>query len=163
MKWYTRTIPDLLLQLVIPEIVQLTTHLRLCKLGKSPNLLPEVPVGLLPWLRARKCWFEQTKDILLLPSIALSFSESSSKARIPCACIAGYSMTPPQCDSMNESSIHFCNSLEAGIRTGGLTNPRPWRGRCRAGYSNTGGPPLPRKRAPFLIKGSFVMVRVPLR
>ena len=32
--------------------------------------------------------------------------------------------------------------------TGGLTNPRPWRGRFRAGYSNTGGPPLPRKRAP---------------
>ena len=32
--------------------------------------------------------------------------------------------------------------------TGGLTNPRPWHGRCRAGYSNTGGPPLPRKRAP---------------
>ena len=31
--------------------------------------------------------------------------------------------------------------------TGGLTNPRPWCGRCRAGYSNTGGPPLPRKRA----------------
>ena len=33
--------------------------------------------------------------------------------------------------------------------TGGLTNPRPWRGRCRAGYSNTGGPPLPQKRAPL--------------
>ena len=33
--------------------------------------------------------------------------------------------------------------------TGGLTNPRPWRGRCRAGFSNTGGPPLPRKRAPL--------------
>ena len=33
--------------------------------------------------------------------------------------------------------------------TGGLTNPRPWRGRCGAGYSNTGGPPLPRKRAPL--------------
>ena len=32
---------------------------------------------------------------------------------------------------------------------GGLSNPRPWRGRCRAGYSNTGGPPLPRKRAPL--------------
>ena len=32
--------------------------------------------------------------------------------------------------------------------TGGLTNPRPWRGRCQTGYSNTGGPPLPRKRAP---------------
>ena len=32
---------------------------------------------------------------------------------------------------------------------GGLTNPRPWRGRCRAGFSNTGGPPLPRKRAPL--------------
>ena len=31
---------------------------------------------------------------------------------------------------------------------GGLTNPCPWRGRCRAGYSNTGGPPLPQKRAP---------------
>ena len=33
--------------------------------------------------------------------------------------------------------------------TGGLTNPRPWRRRCRAGYSNTGGPPLPRKREPL--------------
>ena len=33
--------------------------------------------------------------------------------------------------------------------TGGLTNPRPWRGKCRAGYSNTGGPPLPRKRVPL--------------
>ena len=33
--------------------------------------------------------------------------------------------------------------------TGDLTNPRPWRRRCRAGYSSTGGPPLPRKRAPF--------------
>ena len=32
--------------------------------------------------------------------------------------------------------------------TGGLINPRPWHGRCRAGYLNTGGPPLPRKRAP---------------
>ena len=32
---------------------------------------------------------------------------------------------------------------------GGLTNPRPWRRSCRAGYSNTGGPPLPRKRAPL--------------
>ena len=32
---------------------------------------------------------------------------------------------------------------------GGLTNPHPWRGRCRADYSNTGGPPLPRKRAPY--------------
>ena len=33
--------------------------------------------------------------------------------------------------------------------TGGLTNPRPWRGRCRAGSCNTGGPPLPQKRAPL--------------
>ena len=33
--------------------------------------------------------------------------------------------------------------------TGGLTNPRPWHGRCRAGYSNTGGSPLLRKRAPL--------------
>ena len=33
--------------------------------------------------------------------------------------------------------------------TGGLTNPRPWRRRCRAGFSNTGGPPLPRKRVPL--------------
>ena len=32
---------------------------------------------------------------------------------------------------------------------GGLTNPRSWRGRCRAGCSNAGGPPLPRKRAPL--------------
>ena len=35
------------------------------------------------------------------------------------------------------------------VATGGLTNPRPWRGRCRAGYSDTGGPALPRKRAPY--------------
>ena len=40
--------------------------------------------------------------------------------------------------------------------TGGLTNPRPWRGRCRASYSNTGGPPLPRKRVPFSKKGSLL-------
>ena len=33
--------------------------------------------------------------------------------------------------------------------TGVLINPHAWRGRCQAGYSNTGGPPLPRKRAPF--------------
>ena len=33
--------------------------------------------------------------------------------------------------------------------TGGLTNPRPWRGRCRASCSNTGVPPLPRKRVPY--------------
>ena len=33
--------------------------------------------------------------------------------------------------------------------TGGLTNPRPWRGRCRAGFFNTSGPPLPRERAPL--------------
>ena len=32
--------------------------------------------------------------------------------------------------------------------TGGLINPRPWRGRCQAGCSNTGGPPLPRKKEP---------------
>ena len=42
--------------------------------------------------------------------------------------------------------------------TGGLTNPRPWRGRCRAGYSNTGGPPLPRKRAPLKKKPANPMV-----
>ena len=33
--------------------------------------------------------------------------------------------------------------------TGGLTNPHPWRGQCRAGYSKTSGPPLSRKRAPY--------------
>ena len=33
-------------------------------------------------------------------------------------------------------------------RMGGLMNPRPWCGRCRAGLSDAGGPPLPRKRAP---------------
>ena len=32
--------------------------------------------------------------------------------------------------------------------TGGLINPHPWHGRCQAGYSNTGAPPLPRKRVP---------------
>ena len=32
---------------------------------------------------------------------------------------------------------------------GGLINLRPRRGRCRANFSNTGGPPLPRKRSPF--------------
>ena len=38
---------------------------------------------------------------------------------------------------------------------GGLTIPRPCRGRCRAGYSSTDGPPLPRKRAPFSKKLMF--------
>ena len=31
---------------------------------------------------------------------------------------------------------------------GGLINPRPGRGQYRAGFSNTGGSPKPRKRAP---------------
>ena len=31
---------------------------------------------------------------------------------------------------------------------GGLINPRPRRGQYRAGFSNTGGSPKPRKRAP---------------
>ena len=31
---------------------------------------------------------------------------------------------------------------------GDLINPRPWRGQYRAGFSNTGGSPKPRKRAP---------------
>ena len=31
---------------------------------------------------------------------------------------------------------------------GGLINPRPWRGQYRAGFSNNGGSPKPRKRAP---------------
>ena len=44
--------------------------------------------------------------------------------------------------------------------TGGLINPRPWRGRCRAGYSNTGGPPLPGKRAPGqkIVQDSFFSI-----
>ena len=32
--------------------------------------------------------------------------------------------------------------------TGGLINPRPGRGEYRAGFSNTGGSPKPRKRVP---------------
>ena len=32
---------------------------------------------------------------------------------------------------------------------GGLINPRPWRGQYQAGFSNTGGSPKPRKRAPY--------------
>ena len=46
---------------------------------------------------------------------------------------------------------------------GGLTNPRPWRGRRQAGFSNTGGPSLPRKRAPFQEKGSFEIVSITSR
>ena len=56
-------------------------------------------------------------------------------------------------------NCHFTNrgnykilSDKCAPRTGGLTNPRTWRGRFRAGSSNTGGPPLPRKRAPFTKK-----------
>ena len=36
---------------------------------------------------------------------------------------------------------------------GGLINPRPGRGQYRAGFSNTGGSPKPRKRAPCQKKG----------
>ena len=34
-------------------------------------------------------------------------------------------------------------------QTVGLTNPLPRSGRCQAGFSNTGGPPLPRKMGTF--------------
>ena len=36
--------------------------------------------------------------------------------------------------------------------TGGLTNPRPWRGRFQAGYSNTSGPSLASKEGAFTKK-----------
>ena len=42
--------------------------------------------------------------------------------------------------------------------TGGLTNPRPWRGRCRADYSNTGGPPLASKEGAFNKKMSTATI-----
>ena len=37
---------------------------------------------------------------------------------------------------------------------GWLNKPGPWRGRCRDGSSNTGGPPLPRKRVPYNVEKS---------
>ena len=48
---------------------------------------------------------------------------------------------------------HFCQSRVSDLYIhvsfmGGLINPRPWRGQYRAGFSNTGGSPKPRKRAP---------------
>ena len=43
------------------------------------------------------------------------------------------------------STVGGAESRQQG-RMGGLMNPRPWR--CRAGLSDAGGPPLPRKRAP---------------
>ena len=45
---------------------------------------------------------------------------------------------------------------------GGLTNPRPWRGKCRARFSNTGGPPLPRKRAPLQKNITVLSYHVPV-
>ena len=53
------------------------------------------------------------------------------------------------CHQMSNCGLCILPTRFASVITGGLTNPRPWRGRCRAGYSNTGGPPLPRKRAPL--------------
>ena len=47
--------------------------------------------------------------------------------------------------------------------TGGLTKPRPWRRRCRVGYSNTGGPPLPQKRAPLQKKAQLPALSVGIR
>ena len=44
---------------------------------------------------------------------------------------------------------HRSNRPHAGfLFTGGLINPRPGHGQYRAGFSNTGGSPEPRKRAP---------------
>ena len=42
--------------------------------------------------------------------------------------------------------------------TGGLTNPRPWHGRCRAGYSHTGGPLLPRTRKKALLFKKYIFL-----
>ena len=43
--------------------------------------------------------------------------------------------------------------------TDGLTNLRPWRERCRACYSNTGGPSLPRKGAPLTKKKRYKLYK----
>ena len=37
---------------------------------------------------------------------------------------------------------------------GGLINLRPWHGQYRAGFSNTGGSPKPRKKAPCPLKNN---------
>ena len=61
----------------------------------------------------------------------------------------------------SRSSRHIVRILEAKMYgwmcvcnkvtpvTDGLTNPHPWRERCRAGYSNTDWSSLPQTRAPF--------------
>ena len=49
-------------------------------------------------------------------------------------------------------------SSDAMGHMGGLINPRHWRGRFRSGICNTGGPPLPRKRAPT--KKGWVPVQI---
>ena len=43
---------------------------------------------------------------------------------------------------------------------GGLINPRPGRGKCRAGFSNTGGSPLPRWRAPKINEGTLKDIEI---
>ena len=56
--------------------------------------------------------------------------------------------TPERCEICIRSSalsLRWEQTRVAG-HTGGLINPRPWQRRCPSGYSNTGGPPLPRKR-----------------
>ena len=45
--------------------------------------------------------------------------------------------------------------------TGGVIYPRPWRRRCRASYSNTGGPPLPRKRGALSKKAKKLRLTIP--
>ena len=58
--------------------------------------------------------------------------------------------------SSDASSLWVDPLVVGGVgHTAGLTNPRPWRGRCRAGCSNTGGPPLPSKEGAINKKTLF--------
>ena len=45
-------------------------------------------------------------------------------------------------------SWSLLEGMQQDPKMGGLINPRPWRGQYRTGFSNTGGSPKPRKRAP---------------
>ena len=104
----------------------------------------------------------------LIPYACVIFFSKSESIEIDCVisvCIPGSCFLKDQknqevytlravsgvlrCEGMTWNKFLFVG------HTGGLTNPCPWCGRCRAGYSNTGGPPLPRKRAPFQKKFLF--------
>ena len=96
-------------------------------------------------------WLTATANNVSIRAKFLVAKGITEQVLLSCCCIPVWDQLC-SCHSCTLRGLCYAFSIpqykKPVLFTGGLINPRPWRGRCRAGFSNTGGPPLPQKRTP---------------